>query len=83
MSHKLERQPCATCPYRTGSRIAYDNDALEALDAGYEPSCHQVVGADRIFAVDCPDAATYCVGYERWITEQPGYQRPAALDTDE
>lgn len=57
--------------------MAYDSDAIEALDSGCEPSCHMVVGAQAIFHEWPPKHR--CHGFDAWINEQPGFAKPAEL----
>lgn len=68
---------CASCPFRTGSPLAYDVDAIEALDAGYEPACHSIVGKRAIFR-EAPytPPEKLCTGYLRWAAGRPGYSKP-------
>lgn len=71
------RRPCIECPFKAVSPIVYDSDALEALDEGYEPSCHAVVGFGAIFEDSCPDGSKACVGHALWLAGAFGYTHPA------
>lgn len=63
---------CKTCPFVDGPHaLAYDDDALDALDAGNEPSCHQIVGTEQIFVDGTP-----CDGFVAWCQGLPGFKRP-------
>lgn len=73
------RQPCNFCPFRVGSGMAYDEDAMEALDNDFDaPCCHAVVGPDSIFATEAT-SKNRCVGYDKWAAGESGYQRPNLL----
>ena len=67
---------CANCPFRVNSPYGYDADALECLDEGYEPSCHNHAGFDGIFHVDWPTGVQACHGHAAWQNDEPGFQRP-------
>lgn len=69
---------CKNCPFRAGSSMGYDADAMEALDDGYEPSCHAIAGVDAIFAIDIPEESL-CAGYAAWCNDESGFRKPAAL----
>lgn len=68
---------CLTCPFRAGSAMAYDADAHDALADGCEPSCHDAVGFDRVFA-HAAHAPAPCRGYQAYMDGQPGYALPRA-----
>jgi hypothetical protein len=70
------RLPCAQCPFRADSPLSYDADAIAALDDGYEPSCHSVVGLGVVFEDWNPDDAKRCVGYEHWANGDDGFMKP-------
>jgi len=76
----VSRKPCNACPFRIGSSFGYDDDALFAL-GGSDPSCHQIVGSDQIFAKPAT-AQTRCVGYDRWEAgvEGFGFPTPAPME---
>ena len=40
---------CKNCPWRIGG-LQYDADGLEAFIDGYDASCHEIVGKQRVFA---------------------------------
>lgn len=67
---------CRECPFRIGSALCYDADALEALDDGAEPSCHMVVGMGSIFFAE-PSEKQRCGGHDLWASETPGYREPS------
>jgi hypothetical protein len=69
---------CKNCPFRIGSSMGYDADALQALDDGYEPSCHAVAGVDAIFALDWP-TESLCAGYRAWTSDEHGFCKPAPV----
>lgn len=69
---------CKNCPFRIGSPMGYDPDAMEALDEGYEPSCHATAGVDLIFALDWP-TESLCAGYRAWTNDEPGFRKPTAV----
>jgi hypothetical protein len=71
---------CANCPFRVGSPLGYDADAMEALDAGHEPSCHEVVGLDAVMTGG-PDER--CLGYEAWCDGKRGFQKPALVGAND
>lgn len=66
--------PCADCPFRTGSSYAYDAGATEALDDGAIPSCHKFVGLDSVFSEAIP--TNPCAGFERWHDGAIGFRKP-------
>ena len=68
---------CKNCPFREGSPLGYDSDAMEALEDGIEPSCHSLVGVDRIMR-EIP--GTRCEGYEAFCRGEPGYQSPNLVE---
>lgn len=70
---------CAQCPFRVGSDILYDENALEALDSGHEPACHMVVGRSSLFSAVFPSDAQVCAGYGAWIDGEPGFCRPPCV----
>lgn len=72
------KSACKNCPFRSGSPMGYDGDAMEALEEGYEPSCHGVVGADSIFALDWP-IESLCAGFKAWENDEPGFCKPAPI----
>lgn len=67
--------PCKNCPFKVGSPMGYDADAMETLDDGYEPRCHSLVGADNIFSEDWPTTQR-CVGHDLWESGATGFTRP-------
>ncbi len=73
----LGRAACAECPFRVGSQVCYDADALEALEDGAEPSCHMVVGMDSIFFAEPPTDKQRCTGHDRWIDGAEGFREPS------
>ena len=66
---------CASCPFREGSPLGYDVDGIDALDDGCEPSCHEIVGFDRVFAHGIVSPAP-CRGFAAYLREAPGFARP-------
>jgi len=68
-------QPCSACPFRVGAAIGYDADAMEALQLGMEPCCHQIVGVDRIFHENNP-TTNRCRGFDAWEAGVKGYAQP-------
>lgn len=72
---------CKSCPFRAGSAMAYDADAMEALDDGDEPACHSKVGVGSIFAHAplSPAEGTRCAGHDLWAAGAPGFCKPAAI----
>lgn len=69
---------CASCPFRVGTSMRYDADAMECLHDGNEPACHSKVGRDRIFVhspMSAPEGSR-CAGYDLWIAGDPGHQQP-------
>lgn len=71
-------KPCDECPFRASVRMAYDADAMEALDEGFEPSCHKIVGPDNIFTIDYP-TTTRCAGHDAWVDGVEGFAKPNLL----
>lgn len=71
-------KPCKNCPFRAGSSLGYDADALEALDEGLEPSCHSMVGLDSIFAKADP-GANRCHGHDQWRSGADGFRIPVEV----
>ncbi len=76
-----EREACPGCPFKEDAKLGYDADAMEALDADYEPSCHAKVGVDNVFAEMLPSDETICIGYEMWLANKPGYAKPKLAET--
>lgn len=72
----ITREPCHQCPFRNESPLAYDTDAMAALDEGHEPSCHSVVGMDAVFHDFNPGDANRCIGFERWASDRAGFRKP-------
>lgn len=70
------RIPCAQCPFRCDSPLAYDSDAITALDEGHEPSCHAVVGLDAVFAACHPQDEERCIGFDLWLDQAAGFRKP-------
>ncbi len=71
------RAPCRACPFRVGSPVGYDADAMEALESNIEdPNCHGAVGVDAIFSRP-PTDKTRCTGYDLWAADAAGYQKPS------
>ena len=68
---------CAQCPFRVGSGVCYDADALEALADGAEPSCHMVVGMNSIFHAEPPTDKQRCTGHDLWIDGAAGFREPS------
>ena len=68
---------CSTCPFRLGSRVVYDDDALEALADGWLPSCHQIVGMQAIFHEPFPTSSR-CRGHDAWARGDDGFAAPNA-----
>lgn len=67
---------CKTCPFVAGpNAYMYDEDAIEALDAGYVPSCHQKVGTEQIFV----DGGEPCEGFEAWCDGKRGFRKPLTV----
>jgi hypothetical protein len=66
---------CKHCPFKGDSRMVYDADATEALEEGYEPSCHAKVGTNAIFCDQPP--VHRCHGHDLWLDGHPGYRQPA------
>lgn len=75
----MTRKVCATCPFIKGVKMAYDEDAMEALDSGMVPSCHAIVGTQAIFHDECPGPDTVCLGHERWVAGDKGFDIPKEL----
>lgn len=61
--------------------MGYDADAIECLDQGEEPACHEIVGPDSIFAHApfTPGEREACTGHTAWRAQLPGFGRPLAL----
>lgn len=72
---------CKSCPFREGSAMAYDADAMECLDDGNEPACHSKVGVGAIFAHAplSPVDGTRCAGHDLWEAGTPGFAKPALI----
>lgn len=68
---------CSTCPFRLGAALGYDDDALEALADGWEPSCHQIVGMQAIFHEPFPTSSR-CRGHDAWARGDAGFAAPNA-----
>jgi len=66
---------CPSCPFRVGSNIVYDADAMEALNNGFIPSCHQIVGTETIFDNLIPGDAI-CNGYIAWNCGDVNFSAP-------
>lgn len=73
---------CRDCPFKLGSRIAYDRDAMDALTAGYTPSCHMVVGMDAIFNDPFPSEKVACRGHEEWQDGRSGFGLPKLIQEE-
>jgi hypothetical protein len=69
---------CENCPFRDGSLMSYDADAMAALADGDEPACHAVVGLDSIFVHSpfTPEDAIACLGFRFWLKRKKGFRRP-------
>jgi hypothetical protein len=74
------RTACPSCPFRKGSPLGYDDDAIEALDDGHIPSCHAVVGKDCVFQNDMPSEEHRCAGHDAWDEGRPGFCRPRPIN---
>lgn len=48
------------------------------LNQGMIPNCHEQVGTENIWANEFP-TDTRCVGYEQWMQERTGFQKPAIV----
>lgn len=77
----MTRPACRDCPFRVGSPLHYDADAMERLAAGDVPGCHARVGHQHVFATLSPPAQDVCVGYEEWLDDLPGRAYPTACGT--
>jgi hypothetical protein len=66
---------CLSCPFRVESVMVYDADAMEALRNGCIPSCHQIVGIERIFDNLIPGNAV-CNGYIAWNCGDVNFSAP-------
>ena len=73
-------KPCSKCPFRIGSSIGYDLDAMEALEDGWEPSCHKLVGKNSIFKERSP-VANRCRGYDAMQQGEKGFGPPKLART--
>lgn len=62
---------CAECPFRVGSPLRYDADAMDALESGFVPACHLESGMDAIFV-----GGDTCRGYEAWERGESGFSEP-------
>ena len=67
---------CRNCPFRAGSTLGYDADAIEALDSGLTPSCHVQVGTEQIFQ----DDEKACAGFQAWLEDRPGFRKPFLVE---
>lgn len=78
------RSACQNCPFRRGSPLGYDRDAMEALRDGNEPSCHMVVGIYAIFSAPqmVPAEHAACVGYRAWCAGVRGFVKPRLVEGD-
>lgn len=76
LPQRFVRPPCTECPFRHGSPMSYDADAIIALDEGYEPACHLVVGLSVIFEDWNPDDSKRCIGYECYMNGVNGFRKP-------
>lgn len=76
------RTPCSNCPFRQESSLGYDADAMEALERGYAPYCHDVVGMDDIFrdGTLTPSDHTACIGFRRWQKRVRGFRKPGLVE---
>lgn len=70
---------CSECPFIAGSKTRYDEAAMEALDEGYDPACHSVVGRDSIFNEIFPGLDIACFGHSAWLNETPGFCKPKLI----
>lgn len=61
--------------------MGYDLDAIECLDRGEEPACHEAAGFDAIFAHApfTPDEQQACTGHRAWLAQLPGFIKPPSL----
>ena len=75
----MTRTACPGCPFRASGGLRYDADAMERLEAGDEPACHEIVGHQAIFAELCPPPDRICVGYQEWLDESPDRAKPREL----
>lgn len=73
----MSKHACKDCPFRDGSPVCYDADALEALNDGMTPSCHVVVGDDSIFRFDFPTDQQRCAGHDLWVEGRAGFVLPS------
>ena len=69
-------KPCKNCPFLKNSSLGYDADALKCLKDGLEPSCHEQVGYENVFADTPPVEGFNCVGYIHYMKRKKGYAKP-------
>ena len=72
---------CKDCPFRCGSPEGYCVDGFDALDAGKEPGCHQIVGRGLQFDDPMPSEKTACKGFRSFKSGRPGYATPAPIES--
>lgn len=67
---------CKRCPFKESADLGFDQDGLDCLDEGREPSCHEIVGPNLQFNDPLPDPKQICRGYLNWQSGKPGFVRP-------
>jgi hypothetical protein len=75
MFNKHHTIACSACPFMAKSCMVYDADAMEALNNGCIPSCHQIVGTETIFDNLIPGHAI-CNGYTAWNCGDVNFSAP-------
>ena len=75
---KLGAPACDACPFRASIQMVYDEDAMNALNDGWEPSCHKLVGMSAIFNDPFPTFAR-CRGYDSWLADECGFVTPTVV----
>jgi len=72
---------CKDCPWREGG-VAYDEDGLEAILEGYEPSCHKLVGRQGVFHNQPAVPGQECRGPDLFDMGVPGYRDATQLEIE-
>ena len=65
---------CKACPWREDSGVAYDEDGLAAYLAGYDASCHSIVGLQAVFHNQPAKPGQECRGPDNFHAGVPGYR---------
>ena len=67
---------CKQCPFRECSPLGFDQDGLDCIDRGLEPSCHEIVGAGKQFNDAIPPKENICRGFLNWKSGKNGFHLP-------